>query len=116
MLQALLNGSSRDASNAVRQAARAALAELPLTALSLTPLLTVSDKAASAGEVDMPAPKTRRRSKAESSVKQAAQGLDILELAGLLLLCSPGFLFCVAQISQCTVFCSVYPKSTCAQL
>ena len=33
--------------------------------------------------MDTPAPKTRRRSKAESSVKQAAEGLDLLELAGM---------------------------------
>ena len=81
MLQALLNGSARDSSEEVRKAARSALAELPLTALSLTPLLAVTDKAAVAA-VDLPAPKTRRRSKAESSVKQAAAGLHVLELAG----------------------------------
>lgn len=85
-LQELLNGSSRDPSAAVRQAARAALSELPLTALSLRPLFTTSDQAASRGKVDTPAHKTRRRSKAESSIKQAAEGLDLLGLAGLLLL------------------------------
>ena len=86
VLQELLNGSSRDPSAAVRQAARAALSELPLTALSLRPLFTTSEQAACGGEVDTPAHKTRRRSKAESSIKQAAEGLDLLELAGLLLL------------------------------
>lgn len=85
MLQELLNGASRDPSNAVRQAARAALSELPLTALSLRPLFAMSDEAGLGGEVDTPAHKTRRRSKAESSIKQAAEGLDLLELAGLLL-------------------------------
>lgn len=84
VMQALLSGASKDPSTPVRQAARAALAKLPLTAMSLTPLLTVSDEAAPAGEADLPAPKTRRRSKAESSIKQAAQGLHILELAGLM--------------------------------
>ena len=80
-LQVLLNGASRDPSEAVRKAARSALAQLPLSPLSLLPLLTISDKAAA---VDTPAPKTRRRSKAESSGKHAAEGLDILELAGML--------------------------------
>ena len=83
MLQELLNGSSRDPSSAVRQAARAALSDLPLTALSLSPLFTISGQAASGGPVETPVPKTRRRSKAESSVKQAAKGLDLLELAGM---------------------------------
>ncbi len=83
VMQALLNGSSRDPSEAARKAARSALSHLPLTALSLVPLLTVVDKAA-ATEVDMPAPKTRKRSQTES-VKQAADGLDILHLAGQLL-------------------------------
>ena len=83
MLQELLNGSSRDPSTAARQAARTALSELPLTALSLTPLFTISD---SSRDVDTPAHKTRRRSQAESSIKQAAEGLDLLELAGMLLL------------------------------
>ena len=82
-LQVLLNGASRDPSEAVRKAARSALAQLPLSPLSLLPLLTISDKAAAAA-VDTPAPKTRRRSKAESSGKHAAEGLDILELAGML--------------------------------
>jgi len=81
LVQALLNGSSRDPSEDARKAARSALSHLPLTALSLVPLLTTVDKAA-ATEVDMPAPKTRKRSQAESSVKQAADGLDILHLAG----------------------------------
>ena len=84
VMQALLNGSSRDPSEAARKGARSALSHLPLTALSLVPLLTVVDKAA-ATEVDMPAPKTRKRSQTESSVKQAADGLDILHLAGQLL-------------------------------
>ena len=81
MVQALLNGSSRDPSEDARKAARSALSHLPLTALSLVPLLTVADKAA-ATEVDTPAPKTRKRTQAESSIKQAADGLNILHLAG----------------------------------
>ncbi len=83
-MQALLNGSSRDPSEGARKAARSALSHLPLTALSLVPLLTLVDKAA-ATEADMPAPKTRKRSQTESSVKQAADELDILHLAGPLL-------------------------------
>lgn len=81
MLQELLNGSSRDPSEHVRTAARSALAQLPLTALSLLPLLTVLDKAA-ATDVDTPAPKTRKRSKAEFNVKHAAEELNVLQLAG----------------------------------
>ena len=81
MLQEMLNGASRDPSEDVRKAARSALAQLPLTALSLVPLLTVLDKAAPT-DVDTPAPKTRKRAKAESNVKHAAEELNVLQLAG----------------------------------
>lgn len=117
VMQALLNGSSRDPSEGARKAARSALSHLPLTALSLVPLLTVVDKAA-ATEVDMPAPKTRKCSQTESSVKQAADELDIL--AGPLLSPSidcdfnpPPPPFLTPHLSHCLSFPSLlYAKGT----
>ena len=82
-VQILLNGSSRDPSEAVRHAARAALSLLPITAASLAPLLA-DFEGIEVGLAATPAAsvKTRKRAKSGAAAFEAVEQIDILQLAG----------------------------------